>query len=136
MKKILIVIIAIMMLSTLSGCGKKETEKNADGTETVNNEKLKEDKTLDGLKFSNDSIIFDGSNTQFSSSVKNTTKETKEVTYVKATVVYEDSNKVERAIELLMYFGESIEPGQVRTTTTVVDTDLRKTLKVDYELVK
>lgn len=136
MKKTLIVIIAILMLSSLTACGKKENIKNSDGTETVNNEKLKEDKTLDGLKFSNDSIIFDGSNTQFSSSVKNTTKETKEVTYVKATVVYEDSNKVEREIELLMYFGESIEPGQVRTTTTVVDTDLRKTLKVDYELVK
>lgn len=133
MKRILISTIALLMIVTLVGCGKDNNNQN-EGIEKIENTKLNEEQNLDGLEFSNDTITFDGSNTEFVSTVKNTTNQTQKLTWVKAKVKYEDSNKIERDVELLIYFGEEIPAGEVRTTTTVVDTDLRKTLDVEYEI--
>ena len=139
MKKILMSIIVLFMVIVLVGCScsRKEDKKTGENKiVNIKNEKLTKEQNLEGLKFINDSITYDGSNTKFVSTVTNTKKENQNLSWIKAIIKYEDSNKLEKEVELLIYFGESIPAGETRTTTTTVDTDLTKTLEVKYEIVK
>lgn len=131
MKKILISIITILVIVSLFGCG---NIKSKDKQEKTGIERLKEVVEIDGLTFKNDTAEYKDNETQFSSTIKNTTNEEKHVEYVKATITYKTEEGEEQIVDLLFYFGADLKKGEEATTLTSIDLDITKTVKVEYQL--
>ena len=129
MKKVLSLIVVLMLVVVLVGCGKKEKDNKKD------NKFMDEYKSQD-LVFKNDSVSTDGVFTTITSTLTNTSDSDKEIGIVKLTVTYTDASDVENTAELLIYFGNKIDGNQVLKTETTVDFDITNIIKVEYEFVQ
>lgn len=140
MKKILMVIISLLNLFILTGCGcsKKNINDNEDITnlEIVKNEQLLKEETLDVFKIKNTEIIYDDDMTRFTSSITNLTNEVQNLSWLKVYITYVDLNDIERNTEILISVGDSLQPNETISTTTKVGADLRNTRSVSYEVIK
>ena len=128
MKRVLSLIVVLMLIVVLAGCGKKsKTEKTP--------ELMNEYKHGD-LVFKNTSISAEGENSIITSTLTNTTDEDKQIGMVKLIVTYTSSSEVEHTAEMLIYFGDKIEGNQTLQTETTVEFNTNSITKVEYEFIQ
>jgi hypothetical protein len=139
MKKKLIIGLAVVSVLLVTGCGCAKTKKEettGDSTVNITNEEMVKDQTVGSLEFTNTEITYDGNMTLFVSQVTNTSSEVVNLSKVVATINYLDEQEKEKTVEMEVYFGESLEPGEVRTSSNNIDVDLRKATKIEYRIVE
>ena len=150
MKKILIMTFASLVL--LTGCGKDEKENNnnnnntgnsgevnqptPENPENITNQEMIKDQTVETLKFTQTEITYDGSMTKMTSQVTNTSDQVVNLSTVMAHITYTDVNKNERVLDMVIYFGETLQAGETRTAENYTDVDLRNATKIEYEIVR
>ena len=128
MKKVLSLIVVLMLVVALVGCGKKkEKEKTPE---------FLEEYKQDDLVFKNESISAEGENSVITSTLTNTTDEDKQIGMVKLTVTYVNASNIEHTTEMLIYFGDKIEGNQTLQTETTVEFNTTSITKVEYEFVQ
>lgn len=129
MKKVLSLIVVLMLVVVLVGCGKKDKEDKKDN-------KFMDEYKSQNLVFKNASISANGDFTTITSTLENTSDDDKEIGMVKLKVTYKDKSEIENTAELLIYFGDKIDGNQVLKTETTVDFDINSITKVEYEFVQ
>lgn len=148
-KKILIGMSIISILLTGCGCTKKEEEKNneKDNENIVNNEPTSEnpvnitneemvkDQEVEALKFTQTEIVYDGNMTTLTSHVTNTSDQVVNLTTVMSHITYIDEFNNEKVLNMEVYFGETLQPGETRQAKSTVDVDLRKSSNIVYEII-
>lgn len=132
-KKIVISLTVLLVLGIITGCGcKKKTEDKKEETKTYNQNKgVIEDKEVDGLKFTNTSLVSTGNKSTLVTSVTNPTKEDKKVKIFDIYVKDKEGNII---VTLQGYVGGVIPAGETRDITSNVDMNLSNAVKVEYEL--
>lgn len=139
-KKILFTFLACGLILT-TACGKKEENKGNNGANE--NPPVVEDKgpvantesgiiseaTVDGLKFTNISLVTEGTGSRFNADVVNTTAEAVQVKSFNIILKDEAGNEV---VTLLGYVGTTMEPGATVTISSGVQMDLTKVKSVEY----
>ena len=149
-RKFLVMMFASMML--LTGCGndveegKNNNGGNNNGTETneptpenptnITNEDMVKDQDVESLKVSQVSLVYDGNMTTLTSQVTNSSDQVVNLTTVVAHIKYVDENNNERTVDMEVYFGETLQPGETRTARGSIDVDLRKSSSVTYEIIR
>ncbi len=144
MKKV--IIIGLTSLLLVVGCGKKEedekdkqvdsNEPSIDNPVNITNEEMIKDQEVETLKFTNTGLVYDGNQTKLTSEVKNTSDQAVELSNVMANITYTDEFGNERVLEMMVYFGESLEPGETRSVENFTDVDLRKSTSIEYKIVR
>ncbi len=159
-KNILVMMFASILLFTGCGCDKKENEKNNGNNGTngngtgenntvvdpnaptvenpaiITNEEMTKDQTVEELEFTSTGLTYDGNMTTLTSQVTNKSEDRVTLTTVMATIKYINEYDEERTLEMEVYFGESLEPGETRSVFSTVDVDLRKSSSIEYRIVR
>ncbi len=126
MKK-LYVILAICLIFTMVGCGKKEEEVK---TQTFNtNENIIKDQEVGELKFTN--ITLQDVNGEASFKVDVTNDSGKEIKLTTISIIFKYENGSEMA-KLSGYIGDVINDGEVKVINSKTDQDLTKAYSVEY----
>ncbi len=144
MKKI--VIIGLTSLLLVVGCGKKKEEEKDNKTNTneptvdnptnITDENMIKDQTVETLQFTNTGLVYDGNMTTLTSQVTNTSDQVVQLNTVMATINYKDEYDNDRVLEMEVYFGESLNPGETRSVYSTTDVDLRKSSNIEYRIVR
>ena len=130
MKKI--VIIGLTSLLLVVGCGKKKEEEK----DNITDENMIKDQTVETLQFTNTGLVYDGNMTTLTSQVTNTSDQIVQLNTVMATINYKDEYDNDRVLEMEVYFGESLNPGETRSVYSTTDVDLRKSSNIEYRIVR
>lgn len=138
MKKILVLgLILALSLTTGCGCEKKEktesNKKEENKIEVNNSEDVVEDKVVEGLKLTNTSLTWDGTQSTLITEVSNNTGSDKELKSFNILVKDKDGKEM---VTLLGYVGEVIPDGEVRTITSSTNSDLSDAKSVEYTINK
>lgn len=138
MKKILVLgLIFALSLTTGCGCQKKEknesNKKEENKIEVNNSEEVVEDKVVEGLKLTNTSLTWDGTQSTLITEVSNNTGSDKELKSFDIKVLDKDGKEM---VTLLGYVGEVIPNGEVRTITSSTNSDLSDAKSVEYTINK
>lgn len=144
MKKL--IIIGLTSLLLVVGCGKKKeedkenkpntNEPTIDNPTSITNENMIKDQTIEVLQFTNTGLVYNGNMTTLTSQVTNTSDQVVELNTVMATINYKDEYDNDRVLEMEVYFGESLEPGETRSVYSNTDVDLRKSSNIEYRIVR
>lgn len=146
MKKVIIIVLTSLLL--VVGCGKKKEEENinnnkananeptVENPENITNENMIKDQNVETLQFTNTGLVYDGNMTTLTSEVKNNSNQVVELSTVYATITYKDEMDNEKTLEMEVYFGESLNPGETRSVFSTIDIDLRKSTNMEYRIVK
>ncbi|MCI9434474.1 MAG: hypothetical protein HFI86_04305 [Bacilli bacterium] len=144
MKKV--IIIGLTSLLLVVGCGKKKeedqenkpntNEPSVDNPTNITNENMIKDQTVEVLQFTNTGLVYNGNMTTLTSQVTNTSDQVVELTTVMATINYKDEYDNDRVLEMEVYFGESLNPGETRSVYSNTDVDLRKSSNIEYRIVR
>lgn len=144
MKKTIITSILLVTILTGCGCNKKENEDNkktnnepsVNNPTNITNENMLKDQNVENLQFTNTAITYDGNMTKITSQVTNTSESEVTLSTVMAYITYKDEQDNEKTIEMSVYFGEKLKPGETRTAENSVDKDLRKSTNIEYKIVR
>ncbi len=139
-----VVIIGLTSLLLVVGCGKKTEKDNKvdpnepsiDNPVNITNEEMIKDQEVETLKFTNAGLFYDGNQTKLTNEVENTSNQTVELSNVMANITYTDEFGNERVLEMMIYFGESLEPEETRSAENFTDVDLRKSSNIEYKIVR
>lgn len=132
MKKVLLVIMVLVVLTT--GCGKKQKIERIP-EETIKSNTKEEvigKKEIDGLTIEKSSLVYEDGVTTLTTSITNTTTERVMVDSIKMTYTDGEGNTT----TLIGPVGDYIESRQTVYITSTTDIDLSTAVKVDYEIVK
>lgn len=139
MKRIFILLAVVGMTFTLTACNDKKNPSRADYTEdpktTANTkEDIIAEKEVDGIKFSQISVIRENNLSRVSVQIMNTTSSTIAVKNIQ--IIYKDENgNVLITIEN-NDFSDGLAAGAVKVLTGNVDVDLMRAKTVEYKVVK
>lgn len=132
MKRVLLVIMVLVVLTT--GCGKKQKIERIP-EETIKSNTKEEvigKKEIDGLTIEKSSLVYEDGVTTLTTSITNTTTERVMVDSIKMTYTDSEGNTT----TLIGPVGDYIESRQTVYITSTTDIDLTTAVKVDYEIVK
>ncbi len=133
MKKVLL--IGMVLLLTLTGCGKEETKVNEDQniiSQNTNDNVIKRQE-IDGIVFDNVILKINGNMSSFTVDVTNNNKEKENIKYIKVTA-YDNQNK--KLFEFNSYIGDNIDTNQTLKLSSNVEGDLTSVYSVKYEIIK
>lgn len=122
-------------LLLVTGCGKKETEKEKKETdkvpETVVNTETEvvKDQTLDEFSFTNTSLVYENGITTLVTEVKNNSAEAKTIESFNITIKDKDGETMEI---LQGYVGQTLEANETTTISSGSTSDLSKAGSVEY----
>lgn len=147
-RKFLIMMCASLIL--FAGCGKKDdkTEENKGGNNVeaneptpenptnITNDEMIKDQDVESLKITQVSLVYDGNMTTLTSQVTNNSDQVVRLSQVIAHINYVDEDNDERTLDMGVYFGEKLQPGETRTARGTSDIDLRKSYSVTYEIIR
>lgn len=131
MKKIIMWgLLCVCFVSTVGcGCSKQKNNNLEKIDESTLSGQFFEDQTLDVLKIENFNIAVDGESF-VSFDVKNTTKESVSVQYIKVLMYDENDGLV---VETYGYVGGTLNASETKHITIDVDIDLSNVARVAYE---
>ena len=133
MKKIItITTITLLSLFLLTGCNKKE-EPVVDNAKSNTNEGIIREQELEGLTFTNTSLIIKESGSVLVTTVTNTTTETKTVKTFTITVKDSDGNVM---VTMDGYIGGEIKQAETKTITSTTEMDLTNASSIEYTINK
>lgn len=134
MKKLIVPLFLTLIIVTGCSCSKKEKKSNIKEDIKVNtNEKVIEDKKVDGIDIKNTSLVVEkGISTLTADVINNTDNDYKLDEYV---IVIKDS-KEKIIIQIPGYIGEIIKSGETRKIKTSITTDLSDAYSIEYEIKK
>ena len=136
MKKIL-VISMIIVISMITGCGKKKEgqikQEQEQGNVNVNTkEEVIGDKQVEVFKFEKTSLTYDNKVTRLQTRVTNTSEE--EQTLIQFRVHFIKDEK--EIINLPGYVGKTLKPKETRILTTTYGGDITDITRIEYEIIK
>ena len=143
--KILICLSIFTVLLTVGcGCTTKKNNNDDNGIEKneptpenpvdITNEEMIKDQNVESLSFKNTALVYDGNMTKLTSEVTNSSDQVVNLTGVTAYITYIDVNNNEVVLEMEVYFGETLKPGETRSTENFIDVDLRTSSKIEYKI--
>ena len=132
MKKILIGIFAISLI-TGCGCSKKEEAPSNDDVKVNTNEGVIKDQTVDVFKMENTSLVYDKGTTLLETTVTNTSNTTQYLKEFEIKVL--DANGKEMTT-LTGFVGSSIEAGETKVINSYCGEDLSAATSITYTIVK
>ena len=132
MKKALkIILISLMGLSLLTGCGKKEEQEPPIKVNT--NENVIKDQEVEGLRMTNTSLVYENGTTTLVTEVTNNTKEDYPVKRIKITVKDKEGNIITTLIGTI---ADTIKPGESRIIDSDTPIDLSEAESIEYSVIK
>ena len=136
MKKIL-VISMIIVISMITGCGKKKEgqikQEQEQGNVNVNTkEEVIGDKQVEVFKFEKTSLTYDNKVTRLQTRVTNTSEE--EQTLIQFRVHFIKDEK--EIINLPGYVGKTLKPKETKILTTTYGGDITDITRIEYEIIK
>ena len=140
MKNVIVIAILSLILMTGCGCEKVENEKNnGNGTgenkNVISNEDIIGYGSLENIEVTNVDLDYDGNKTTLTTQIENIGDEKVKFTKFIATIKYINEYDEEKTLEMGVYFGESLEPGEKRSIFSTVDEDLRKSSSIDFDFI-
>jgi len=91
-----------------------------------------EDKEVNGLKFTNTSLVYSNYYSKFATVVSNPTEQDIEVKIFDIYVKDKDGNEI---VKLIGYVGEVIPAGETREIESNVDMNLKDAVSIEYKIV-
>lgn len=136
-KKIIILSIIIVILVIIIALIVKNKNKTVDvpmkndyGNKNVNtNIGVIEDKKLEDVTFTNTSMIEEDGVTTLTTTVTNTSKESK---YIDSFKIYVKDSNDKVIVELLGYVGATLSPNEQRIIRTLVTDDITNAYSIEY----
>ena len=131
-KKILIGITSLIILVTLSGCGKekkKEEEKKPEETPVASFE----EQTIDGVKISGLNLAVEEGMTNILAVVENTTEESMYITRIDFQLKDKEGNVLG---DLFFWVDKTLEPNTTEVMQTGISSDVTDATTVEYKIVK
>lgn len=138
LKKLSLLCLALtVMLATGCGCDKKDTKKEENTSKDPianTNEEVIKDQEINGLTFTNTSLVYENGSSTLVTEVTNNTDSDYALGDFYIIVKDADGNEM---IKLLAYAGETIPAGESRTVNAGTDMDLTSAASIEYtEVVK
>lgn len=130
-KTLKIILISLIGLSLLTGCGKKEEIEPPIKVNT--NENVIKDQEVEGLKMTNTSLVYENGTTTLVTEVTNNTKEDYPVKRIKITVKDKEGNIITTLIGTI---ADTIKPGESRIIDSDTPIDLSEAESIEYSIVK
>lgn len=138
MSKKIIAFFLVCGLIVATGCGKKNNDdnqpSNKDNQEITGpigntNESIIEEQIIDGIKFTNITLVSENGNTVFTADVVNTTESA--IDLKSFNIIYKDQDGKE-IVTLFVYVGKNLEPNGISSISASVDIDLSNATTVEY----
>lgn len=127
MKKNLVVLLIFLVI--LTGCSKNvESNINYNTNEGITN-----DRTQDGLKFTESSLTSTSSSSVLVTSVTNETTDDKDIKFFKINITDIDGNLL---ASLEGYVGGIIKANETKVITSNIDINLDSAYNISYEIIK
>lgn len=130
-KTLKIILISLMGLSLLTGCGKKEEQEPPIKVNT--NENVIKDQEVEGLRMTNTSLVYENGTTTLVTEVTNNTKEDYPVKRIKITVKDKEGNIITTLIGTI---ADTIKPGESRIIDSDTPIDLSEAESIEYSVIK
>ena len=130
-KTLKIILISLMGLSLLTGCGKKEEIEPPIKVNT--NENVIKDQEVEGLTMTNTSLVYENGTTTLVTEVTNNTKEDYPVKRIKITVKDKEGNIITTLIGTI---ADTIKPGESRIIDSDTPIDLSEAESIEYSVIK
>ena len=130
-KTLKIILISLMGLSLLTGCGKKEEIEPPIKVNT--NENVIKDQEVEGLRMTNTSLVYENGTTTLVTEVTNNTKEDYPVKRIKITVKDKEGNIITTLIGTI---ADTIKPGESRIIDSDTPIDLSEAESIEYSVIK
>ena len=130
-KTLKIILISLMGLSLLTGCGKKEEQEPPIKVNT--NENVIKDQEVEGLTMTNTSLVYENGTTTLVTEVTNNTKEDYPVKRIKITVKDKEGNIITTLIGTI---ADTIKPGESRIIDSDTPIDLSEAESIEYSVIK
>lgn len=130
-KIVKIILISLIGLSLLTGCGKKEEIEPPIKVNT--NENVIKDQEVEGLRMTNTSLVYENGTTTLVTEVTNNTKEDYPVKRIKITVKDKEGNIITTLIGTI---ADTIKPGESRIIDSDTPIDLSEAESIEYSIVK
>ena len=130
-KTLKIILISLMGLSLLTGCGKKEEIEPPIKVNT--NENVIKDQEVEGLTMTNTSLVYENGTTTLVTEVTNNTKEDYPVKRIKITVKDKEGNIITTLIGTI---ADTLKPGESRIIDSDTPIDLSEAESIEYSVIK
>ena len=130
-KTLKIILISLMGLSLLTGCGKKEEQEPPIKVNT--NENVIKDQEVEGLTMTNTSLVYENGTTTLVTEVINNTKEDYTLKRIKIIVKDKEGNIITTLIGTI---ADTIKPGESRIIDTDTPIDLSEAESIEYSVIK
>ena len=130
-----IILMSLLALGLVTGCGKEKTKEENNKQDTVvnTNEGVIKDQEIDGLKMTNTSLIYENGISTLITEVSNNTGV--DYNLNEFNIIVKDANG--NVITTLKgYVGGTIPNGEARTINTSSDLDLSKATSIEYSVSK
>ena len=130
-----IILISLLALTLVTGCGKEKTkeEKKEQSTVVNTNEGVIKDQVVEGLKMTNTSLIYENGISTLITEVSNNTGADYNLNEFNIAVKDASGNVI---TTLKGYVGGTIPNGETRTINTSSDLDLSKAISIEYSVSK
>ena len=130
-KTLKIILISLMGLSLLTGCGKKEEIEPPIKVNT--NENVIKDQEVEGLTMTNTSLVYENGTTTLVTEVINNTKEDYTLKRIKIIVKDKEGNIITTLIGTI---ADTIKPGESRIIDSDTPIDLSEAESIEYSVIK
>ena len=130
-KTLKIILISLMGLSLLTGCGKKEEQEPPIKVNT--NENVIKDQEVEGLRMTNTSLVYENGTTTLVTEVINNTKEDYPVKRIKIIVKDKEGNIITTLIGTI---ADTLKPGESRIIDSDTPIDLSEAESIEYSVIK
>ena len=130
-KTLKIILISLMGLSLLTGCGKKEEQEPPIKVNT--NENVIKDQEVEGLTMTNTSLVYENGTTTLVTEVINNTKEDYTLKRIKIIVKDKEGNIITTLIGTI---ADTIKPGESRIIDSDTPIDLSEAESIEYSVIK
>jgi hypothetical protein len=129
-----ILLMSIITLPVLSGCGKNantDNDNNKAGEQANTNQGITETKNVGDLVIENTSLVYENGTSVLVTNVKNNGTTDVYVGSINIKFTAADGSEI---LTMLGYLGSNLKPSESKTLTTSVDQDLSSAKKVEYSL--
>ena len=130
-KTLKIILISLIGLSLLTGCGKKEEQEPPIKVNT--NENVIKDQEVEGLTMTNTSLVYENGTTTLVTEVINNTKEDYPVKRIKIIVKDKEGNIITTLIGTI---ADTLKPGESRIIDSDTPIDLSEAESIEYSVIK
>lgn len=120
-----VLLVMVLLLVVVTGCGKKDLESSAN-----TNEGMVKNQLVDGISFTNTSVVVDKDNkTKLSVTLTNTNKENKKVAKVNAIVKDKDNKQI---VTFDGIVGKDLKPEETFVLSVMLDASLTDGYTIEY----